>query len=60
MTCTCRKAIFMSRAEAVMQSRVAGRGHPYVCPCDPGLWHLTSMDARARRAERRRRRAMAR
>lgn len=48
MSCTCRKAVYLSEAEARQyarhMSRKGGPGtrDPYPCPGDPNLWHLTS------------------
>lgn len=41
-----------------MLRRTGNRGHPYICPCDPTLWHIGTMSKQARRAERRRRREL--
>lgn len=48
MSCTCRKAVYISEGEARQSVRFlgsrdgSGARRPYRCPGDPSLWHLTS------------------
>jgi hypothetical protein len=52
LSCTCHKAIFLSREEAVDANRRSGGGkRPYPCPLDSKFWHLAS----SRKYRRRRR-----